>query len=618
MSLALLPLERVSPISPAFETSQKVVHRFNRELGPGEVLEVTATRVRVRFPRTEEVLEFSANDNALSPLVLPASADPERWWDSFGDDVLDRLARLETDSLRAWKNRIDGYRLRQIREAQGLGSFLGGRIEIFPHQLHVAEQAVATDPVRWLLADEVGLGKTIEACLILSHLVRTGRVDGVLVVAPASLTVQWLGELYRKFHQVFVLLDEERLKDVRKDFGEEFNPFHAHPRSVVALEEFVEHPELAKQAQEAGLDLLVIDEAHRLERRRGHPGTPAYRTMAPLCESVDNVLLLSATPLDADTHGFFRLLQLLRPEAYPNWDQFEDDLKNQKPLYPCTSATRRDDIGGLPPRVPYPIQLPEWSALNDLMKPHFGSPTKNALEKKRRVADVARTLETPTGIDDPRLKWIIKEFPNWKDEGEKVLIFVHSKDTLDFLKKELEKKTLKKISVFHEDLSPAARDLEVAQFATPEGPTLMVSTEAGGEGRNFEFCRGLVLFDLPFNPALVEQRIGRLDRISRTRPVEVYYFKSSEPFSAHLTELYEALGVFKEPLGGLDRSLAHVEQALEDAIASGSQELDIPRIIEETREARALMGAGILHHLHQNRYQPELEAGILERIPKNL
>jgi ATP-dependent helicase HepA len=95
---------------------------------------------------------------------------------------------------------------------------------LFPHQLYVAERATRVDPVRWLLADEVGLGKTIEACLILTRLVHTRKIERCLVVAPNALTVQWLGELWRKYHHVFTLLDAARLADVARDFGAEFNP----------------------------------------------------------------------------------------------------------------------------------------------------------------------------------------------------------------------------------------------------------------------------------------------------------------------------------------------------------------------------------------------------------
>src|SRR5262249_61272089 len=140
-----------------------------------------------------------------------------------------------------------------LREASGLGTFLGGRIRLFPHQLHVAERATTSLPVRWLLADEVGLGKTIEACLVLNRLVRSGGVERILVVAPATLTVQWLGELWRKYHQVFALLDEARLADVARDFRPEFNPFDAHPRAVVALEALVPRPRLTEQAGAAGI-----------------------------------------------------------------------------------------------------------------------------------------------------------------------------------------------------------------------------------------------------------------------------------------------------------------------------------------------------------------------------
>lgn len=238
----------------------KVLHKFNRDLGPGRVEEVAARRVVVFFPRSGERLTFGIADTGLRPLELSAGRDArieetgevvtlasrERggtswtttdgrvleeehlWPAEIPQDPVERLAGLDVDRAAAFRNRVDGLFLARLRQAKGLGSFLGGRIAIHPHQLHVAERATAYEPVRWLLADEVGLGKTIEACLILSRLVRTDRADRVLVVAPSTLTVQWLGELWRKFHQVFVLLDAKRRADVAKDHGPDFNPFDAH------------------------------------------------------------------------------------------------------------------------------------------------------------------------------------------------------------------------------------------------------------------------------------------------------------------------------------------------------------------------------------------------------
>ena len=206
----------------------KVLHAYNRELGPGIVLEVSAARMTVRFPKADETLVFAAANHPFVPLTLKPGADPDDWLEDFQDDLVERLARGEVDRLDAFRNRLDALRLLRLREADGLGSFLGGRIALFPHQLHIAEVATAADPVRWLLADEVGLGKTVEACLVLNRLVHTGRAERVLVVAPRSLVVQWLGELWRKFHQVFVLIDKDRRQDVRREKGPGFNPFEVY------------------------------------------------------------------------------------------------------------------------------------------------------------------------------------------------------------------------------------------------------------------------------------------------------------------------------------------------------------------------------------------------------
>jgi ATP-dependent helicase HepA len=177
--------------------------------------------------------------------------------------------------------------------------------------------------VRWLLADEVGLGKTIEAALILNRLVHTRQIERCLVVTPEALTVQWLGELWRKYHQVFTLLDGPRLADVARDFGPGFNPFDVHRRAIIGLDMLTARPQLTEQAVAAGIDLLVVDEAQRLRRPPGHPGEPAWRAVAPIAELGRHVLLLSATPLEDDAHGFFRLLQLLRPQEFPDDVSFE-------------------------------------------------------------------------------------------------------------------------------------------------------------------------------------------------------------------------------------------------------------------------------------------------------
>lgn len=602
---------------PTLQPGDKVLHPFNRELGPGVVREATAHRVTVHFPTAEQTLTFARAGHPLVPLELPPGADPEHWAEEFQSDLVSRLARKDSDGWNAFRLRLEALELARVREADGLGSFLGGRIELFPHQLHVAETACKVHPVRWLLADEVGLGKTVEACLILNHLVRTGRAERALVVAPRSLVVQWLGELYRKFHQVFVLVDAERRRDVLKERGPGFNPFEVYGHSVVALEDLVEDAAVARLAAESRPHLLVVDEAHRLRRRPGADGSPAYRAVAPLCEAAPNVLLLSATPLEADAHGFFRLLQLLHPERYDSWDRFQADLDRGVPLHPCTSSTTRADVGGLPPRRAQPVDLPPWPEREAGEREILSRPVEDSLQHARRTEDLQRLLGDPQGRDDPRLAWLGKAARRWQAAGEKALVFVARRDALEHVKAELEYHTSRRVAVFHEDLSPARRDLEVAQFAQPDGPALLVATECGGEGRNFQFAERLVLFDLPWDPAVLEQRIGRLDRINRRMPVDIVYFRPAEGFGAQICRLYEALGIFREPLGGLDRALGHVVESVRASLDAAGN-LDVESIVRETRDARERMLRAAYHHLHRSAYRPADAGAILARVPDDL
>ena len=228
-----------------WKPGDRLTHRYNPELGPGRVRSVEDRTVVVEFPKAHTELRLAATSDALERLEFPVGSHAvlhstgetvtvdgypdgetvrlddgrevpagDLWPLEVGEALVDRLAHGDVDSIESFSNRLEALYLSSIREADGLGSFLGGRIRLFPHQLHAAERATRADPVRWLLADEVGLGKTVEACLILNHLVQTRRADRTLIVAPSTLTVQWLGELWRKYHQVFVLLDEKRLTDV--------------------------------------------------------------------------------------------------------------------------------------------------------------------------------------------------------------------------------------------------------------------------------------------------------------------------------------------------------------------------------------------------------------------
>src|SRR4051812_20218159 len=395
-----------------------LTHRFNPDLGIGRITTVEHRALVVEFPRSGTTLRLAKTTDALVPIDLSpgrlvrlvatkeettiAERCPDGairlangqtvaagalWPVALEGALVERLVVGDIDRVEDFAMRLDWLHLLSVREADGLGSFLGGRVRLFPHQLYVAERATRANPVRWLLADEVGLGKTIEAALILNRLVHTRTVERCLVVAPDALTVQWLGELWRKYHQVFTLLDAPRLADVGRDFGADFNPFELHRRSVIALEMLVERPHLTSQAVAAGIDLLVVDEAQRLRRPPGHPGEPAWRAIAPIAALGRHVLLLSATPLEDDAHGFFRLLQLLRPQEFPEDMSFETRLAQATPLPPCTSSTRRADIGGLPPRVGIPVGLMDpakWQVHSGVEATLRGAEAKNAVAQRQK------------------------------------------------------------------------------------------------------------------------------------------------------------------------------------------------------------------------------------------
>jgi len=222
---------------------------------------------------------------------------------------------------------------------------------------------------------------------------------------------------------------------------------------------------------------------------------------------------------------------------------------------------------------------------------------------------------------DPRLEWLLLQAPRWRDAREKTLVFAAHRETLEMLRTALSRRAQLATGVFHEDLSPAQRDTEVARFREPEGPSLLVSTESGGEGRNFEFCHRLVLFDLPWKPSVVEQRIGRLDRIGRRIPVEIVYFRPPAAIGREVVRLFEALGVFREPVAGLEPQLAHVEGALEAiALKPGASfsEERFTDLVAEANAARTRIREAAYQQLHRDPYRAHMADGILARVPAEL
>ncbi|MFN7975228.1 MAG: helicase-related protein [Acidobacteriota bacterium] len=656
----------------AWKIGDLLTHRHNEELGAGRITAIEGNTLVVRFGAKGVTLRMVADGDVLErydiapgcraklapaletvevDAVLPGIAIltdrrqvplADLWPVEAARSPVDLLASGDVGPAHDFGERLEAAKLAMARQAGGLGSFLGGRIQLFAHQLHAAERACKADPVRWLLADEVGLGKTIEACLILNRLLRTGRAERTLVVAPETLTVQWLGELWRKYHQVFVLLDKRRLADVERELGKGFNPFDTYRKVIVGSDMLAGNPKLTQLAVAAGIDLLIVDEAHHLKRPEGHPGNALYRAIAPIAALRRHVIFCSATPLEEDAHGFFRQLQLL-----PARGAAGGHVVRRAPgrARAAASVHERDAARRhrrTPPRVPTAITIdadPGWEAVLGLEDAVRAEPAQNAAQAQKKADRLQRALASGAALhavlpsrdertvlartamqSDPRVTWLAREARSWKARGEKSLVFVAHRETLEELQIALRREHVL-AGVFHEDMSPAQRDIEVAQLRLPDGPSILIATECGGEGRNFQFCRRLVLFDLPWNPMAVEQRIGRLDRIGRRVPVEVLYFVPPRGLGAAIARFYEEIGLFGAPLGGLERELAHVEAKIRETALSGSATIEphaFTALVDEAREANDRVQAAAHHELHRDPYRPEMEAAILSRVPAEL
>ena len=359
---------------PLFIKGMKVVHRAQRAWGVGHVLAVSddPPRLSAEFPgRPGGAVIVSSRDNALARYRFAPNA-PARLADGTLCRVLRGLPGGEGDlyrytveadgkkpsirseaDLRAvapregpaeqlasgrwgapedFELRTEAVRLDLERRADALGALFASRVYVKPHQVSVAHQVLSAPQPRFVLADEVGLGKTIEAGLVLSALLHAGLVKRCLVVAPSHLTVQWLAELFHKFNLLFTLMDPERAKDDREaadaeaEEGSNGEPWDRHPLVITSLEWLSRSKDESDHAAEAGWDLVVIDEAHHLRGER------AYQVAQALARRTWGLLLLTATPLQLDPAEYHALLRLVDPAPAATVAELKARLSRQGDL----------------------------------------------------------------------------------------------------------------------------------------------------------------------------------------------------------------------------------------------------------------------------------------------
>jgi ATP-dependent helicase HepA len=591
------------------------------KLHDGSTLEITAVEDR------RGMLHYLGKDRAVSEAELSDTI-------SFSKPE-DRLLAGQIDEARAFDLRVEALQRRAGFRQSPVRGFCGGRVDLLSHQMFIASEVAGRLLPRVLLADEVGLGKTIEACLILHRLHLTGRAGRVLILVPEPLINQWFVELYRRFHLLFALFDEARCDSIETN-EENGNPFLDSQLVICGTGFLAGSPERARQAAEAGWDLLIVDEAHHLEWSP-QSVSPAYALVETLAARVPGLLLLTATPQQLGPEGHFARLRLLDPNRYADLDAFLAEAEHYEKL---ARALDRLLAGKKPSAADEKLflrksphlceRLAEVKAgaegardrLVAALLDEFGTGrvmfrnTRAALggfpERRARLAPLAADGDEL----EVKVRWLASLL---RELGEdKVLLICASRERAEAIQERLLHETAQSAALFHEGLTLLQRDRQAAWFAEEEGARVLISSEIGSEGRNFQFAHHLVLFDLPQDPELLEQRIGRLDRIGQTSTIQIHVPYQRGSTGEVLARWYhEGLGALEANLHGATEIAQALQARLEKLLAQ-PEDGDLAGFLDDTRELRGRvvkkLERGHDRLLELNSHRPEAAAAVIEAI----
>jgi len=679
-----------------FVPGQRWVNYAELQLGLGTVLSVELRTVTLVFMAIGETRTYSIQSAPLTRVMFTPgdtvrshegwSLEVERVAEQDGlltyigssedrqntelpEGQLDSHLQLNRPAERLFTGQVDHDRWFELRYQtlqhvnrlthSDLRGLTGGRTALIPHQLYIAHEVANRFAPRVLLADEVGLGKTIEAGLILHHQLLTERARRILIVVPESLLHQWLVEMLRRFNLAFSIFDEARCQGITESSGQE-NPFHAEQLLLCTLEFLNRHPERHQQAVAGDWDLLVVDEAHHLQWSPEH-ASPEYRVIEALAQETRGVLLLTATPEQLGKESHFARLRLLDPDRFHDFDAFIMEEKSYEPVATAVEAlldeqlldandcqglralldvqedhelldtvqdpdadsrqqaaartqlvellldrhgtgrvlfrNTRSAVKGFPDRQlhSYPLPVPAaYARALEATAADTGTDTLLLLCPELLYQTVADTAATPWTQIDPRVDWLSEQLRALRPD--KVLVITASAETAMDLAEWMHSKRGIHAAVFHEGLSIIERDRAAAYFADMEyGTQVLVCSEIGSEGRNFQFAHHLILFDLPLNPDLLEQRIGRLDRIGQTEVIQIHVPWLEHTAQAVMQQWYhEGLGAFEHicPAGHT------VYTAVADSLLSAIRQRERPAgLIAQSRELNESLNA----ELHRGR-----------------
>ncbi len=530
-------------------------------------------------PNSEKPPELPAVGVQFFPAAAPAFANP--------GTVTDYFLRRQWIELRLAQNFED---LLCLPSLHGVDAYL--------YQQETVRRVLRHFKGRALLADEVGLGKTIEACLVLKEYWMRGLVRKALVLTPPSLVSQWKGELLEKFGLVAVSPDTPQFRGDPARFWKE------EPLVVASIAA----ARLDAQAAAIGAvawDMVIVDEAHCLKNR----ASANWKLVDSLQKKF--ILMLTATPVENNLIELYNLITLLKPGLLATEAEFRKAYVTPgKPKSPKNPEHLRSMLGEvmirntraaadvqLPHRIAatVPVTPSETEARIYEMVSHFIAGTIPACQRKEGAADGARPDAAagrqqsasaqpfrgarlargylgargrpPRTGDNPRPG--VRR--GRKREGRaigphacrsipaKAVVFTEFIPTLDHLKRVCEARGIS-YSLFSGDLSRAEKDAAIARFR--DEASVLLSTGAGGEGRNLQFADTIVNFDLPWNPMRIEQRVGRVHRIGQTRDVFVFNFCQQGTVEEQLLRvLHDKINMFELVVGEMDAILGTLDDS---------------------------------------------------------
>ena len=447
----------------------------------------------------------------------------------------DKLFNGQFDRERRYHIRLTTREVQQRLARSPVNGLCGARVDLIPHQLYIANEVASRMDPRVLLADEVGLGKTIEAGMIIHRQLVRDQISRVLVVIPEPLLHQWLVEMKRRFNLNFSIVDELMYEESLAS-ATDGNPFLDRQLVLTTLPVLLFDPKIEAHALDAGWDTLIVDEAHHLETPDTTKHTPGYDCIASLASEVPSLLLLTATPEQMGHQGHFARLQLLDPHRFVSFDQFKEEEANYRALADIATAIENGtSLTDVQQKQIDTLDLSEdqkddpQQTVNALIDYH-GTGRVMFRNTRRAVTGFPDRIFEPTVISesDGLIDWLADKIS--EVAPEKMLLICKSVERVEQLNDALRTRFGIYAAVFHEEMSIVERDRAAEYFADDEsGSPILLCSEIGSEGRNFQFLHRMILIDLPDNADLLEQRIGRLDRIGQSHEIKILvpYVKGS-------------------------------------------------------------------------------------------